>query len=89
MSNTPYYDAYERMKASNKFSNTKPKPILDLDFRNSKTLDSKNLSFARASSAYYRKKYIILSSGEIVLQDVEFLDGMGNPIYTHDVFELR
>ena len=60
MSNTPYYDAYEKMKAS-------------------KT--NFNLTIT--------KKFITLSSGETVLQDVEFLDGMGNPIYTHDVFELR
>ena len=60
MSNTPYYDAYEKMKASK------------INFNVSVT-----------------KKYTRLSTGETVLQDIEFLDEMGNPIYTHDVFELR
>ena len=60
MTNTPYFDAYEKMKASK------------INF---------NLTIT--------KKYITLSSGETVLQDVEFLDEIGNPIYTHDVFELR
>jgi len=60
MTNTPYFDAYEKMKAS-------------------KT--NFNLSI--------KKKYITLSSGETVLQDIEFLDGFGNKILTHDVFELR
>jgi hypothetical protein len=59
MSNTPYYDAYEKYKAS-------------------KT--NFNLSI--------KKKYIKLSTGETVLQDIEFLDGFGNKILTHDVFSL-
>jgi hypothetical protein len=60
MSNTPYFDAYEKYKASrNRF----------------------NLSIT--------KKYITLSTGEVVLQDIEFLDEFGNEIYSHDIFNLR
>jgi hypothetical protein len=60
MSNTPYYDAYKKYKASkNNHSNL----IYSID-----------------------KKYITLSTGETILEDIKFFDIDGNIIQTQDVF---
>ncbi len=36
-----------------------------------------------------RKKYVCLSSGETVLEDIEFFDSDNNKIITHDIFTIK
>lgn len=55
MSNTPYFDAYEKYKAS--------KNIFNISIK---------------------KKFVTLSSGEKVLQDIDVFDNFGNSMYTLD-----
>ena len=58
MTNTPYFDAYEKYRASKINYNIK-------------------------------KKYVTLSSGQTVLEDIEFFDMDNNPIITHDIFTIK